>query len=171
MASSKRNYVPNAPSPNTFTLGVRASIRIWICVGGAEHTFLPITSVEVEVPQSSYPLGWPLANDWVVPEFEVLPPEVLCQDKAMRRDLHFIGITSVMWVRLRIGMFRMKGTGWMACLGPWAQCVMVSWGGPVFEFLVPELTRVQRSRWTKRRKVGSQLSNLTFFTVIPRHEL
>ena len=44
-------------------------------------------------------------------------------------------------------------------------------GGPVFECLVPELTRAQRRRRTKRRKVGSQLSSLSFLTIIPRHEL
>lgn len=64
---------------------------------------------------------------------------VLCQDKAMRYDLYSMGITSVMWIRLREGVFRMKSTVWLACLCISAQYVMVGWGGHSFEFLVPEM--------------------------------
>lgn len=58
--------------------------------------------------------------------------------------------------------------GMPRCLGTLCDCTV---GGPVFECLVPELTRAQRRRRTKRKKVGSQLSSLSFLTIIPRHEL
>lgn len=65
----------------------------------------------------------------------------------------------------------MRGTDWMVSLGALAQCVMVLQEGLVFEVLVLELTREQSRRWAKRRKVGSQLSNLTFLIIIPIYEL
>lgn len=71
--SSKPDYLPNAWSPNTFTLQVRASIKVWIW---GEHIYFSfsIANMKVDVPVSWYPLGQPLAREWVVSELEVSLP-------------------------------------------------------------------------------------------------